>query len=40
MVTPENFIPKLSTRDYVEEVTYFTIFDVSLRSLEWGLLPK
>jgi len=27
MVTPENFILKLGTRDYVEEVTYYTIFD-------------
>jgi len=28
IVTPENFILKLGTRDYVEEVTYHTIFDV------------
>jgi len=27
IVTPENFILKLGTRDYVEEVTYYTIFD-------------
>ena len=30
MVTPENFILKLGTRDY--EVTYYTIFDVDLSS--------
>jgi len=28
MVTPGNFILKLGTRDYVEEITYYTIFDV------------
>jgi len=28
MVTPENFILKLGTRDYVEEITYYTILDV------------
>jgi len=28
MVTHENCICKLSTRDYVEEITYYTIFDV------------
>ena len=28
IVTPENFILKLGTCDYVEEVTYYTIFDV------------
>ena len=27
-VTPENFIVKLGTSDYVENVTYYTIFDV------------
>jgi len=27
-VTPENFILKPGTRDYVDEVTYYTIFDV------------
>jgi len=27
MVTSENFILKLGTRDYVEEITYYTIFD-------------
>jgi len=27
IVTPENFILKLGTRDDVEEVTYYTIFD-------------
>jgi len=36
-VTPENFILKLVTRDYVEEVTYQTIFDANRFS---GLLPK
>jgi len=28
IVTPENFILKLGTRDYVNKVTYYTIFDV------------
>ena len=28
IVTPEDFILKFGTRDYVEEVTYYTIFDV------------
>jgi len=28
MVTPENFMLKLRTRGYLEEVTYYTIFDV------------
>jgi len=28
MVTPENFILKLGTRDYVHKVTYYIIFDV------------
>ena len=28
IVTPENFILKLGTRDYVKDVTYYTIFDV------------
>ena len=28
IVTPANFILKLGTRDYVENVTYYTIFDV------------
>ena len=28
IVTPENFIFKLGTRDYVEDITYYTIFDV------------
>jgi len=29
IVTPENFILKLGTRDYVEDITYYTIiFDV------------
>jgi len=32
MVTPENFVLKLGTRDYVEEVTYYTIFDVDCLS--------
>ena len=27
MVTPENFIFKLGPREYVEEGTYYTIFD-------------
>jgi len=28
IVTPENLILKLGTRDYVDDVTYYTIFDV------------
>ena len=28
MATPENFILKLGTRDYIEEATCYTIFDV------------
>jgi len=28
MATPENFILKLGTRDYVDKFTYYTIFDV------------
>ena len=28
IVTPENFILKLDTRDYIDKVTYYTIFDV------------
>ena len=28
IVTPENFILKLGTRDYVDKVTYYTIFGV------------
>jgi len=28
IVTPENFILKLGARDYVDTVTYYTIFDV------------
>jgi len=28
MVTPENFILKLGTRNYLQDVTYYTIFDV------------
>jgi len=28
IVTPENFILKLDTGDYVDDVTYYTIFDV------------
>jgi len=27
IVTPESIILKLGTRDYVEDVTYYTIFD-------------
>ena len=38
MVTRENFILKLGTRDYVEEITYYTIFDADRSSV--GLLPK
>ena len=32
IVTPENFILKLGTLDYVEEVTYYTIFDADCLS--------
>jgi len=32
IVTPENFILKLGARDYVEDVTYYTISDVDLFS--------
>ena len=28
IVTPENFNLKLGTRDYVDKVTYYKIFDV------------
>jgi len=28
IVTPKNFILKLATRNYVEDITYYTIFDV------------
>jgi len=38
MVTPENFILKLGTHDYVEEVTYYTIFDVD--RLSRGFSPN
>ena len=38
IVTHENFILKLGTRDYVEAVTYYTFF--LFRLLQWGLLPK
>jgi len=27
-VNPENFILKLDTRNYAEDITYYTIFDV------------
>ena len=37
MVTPENFTLKLGTRDYVEEVTYYTIF-VSIHCVARGLV--
>jgi len=36
MVTPENFVLKLGTRDY--EVTYYTIFDVD--RLSGGFFPN
>jgi len=38
MVTPENFILKLGTCDYVNEVTYYTIFDVD--RLSGGFCPN
>ena len=37
MVTPENFILKLCTRDDIEEVTYYTFFDAD--RLRGGALP-
>jgi len=37
MITPENFFLKLSTHDYVEDVTYRTIFDVDG---QWGFSPS
>ena len=37
IVTPKNFILKLGTRDYVEEVTYYTI----LTQIAWvGASPQ
>jgi len=27
IVTPQNFILKLGTRNYVQDITYYTIFD-------------
>ena len=38
IVTPENFILKLGTRDYVKEVTYYTIFDAD--RLSGGFSPN
>jgi len=38
IVTPENFILKLGTYDYVEEVTYYTIFDAD--RLSGGFSPN
>jgi len=38
IVTPENFTLKLGTRDYVEEVTYYTIFDAD--RLSGGFSPN
>jgi len=38
MVTPENLILKLGTRDYAEEITYYTIFDVD--RLSGGFSPN
>jgi len=38
IATPENFILKLGTRDYVEDITYYKIFDVDRFS--GGLLTK
>jgi len=28
ILTPENFLLKLGTRDYIDKVTYYTILDV------------
>ena len=38
IVTPENFTLKLVTRDYVEEITYYTIFDAD--RLSGGFSPN
>ena len=38
IVTPENVILKLGTRDYVEEITYYTIFDAD--RLSGGFFPN
>ena len=38
MVTPDNIILKLGTRDYVEEVTHYTIFDAD--RLSGGFSPN
>jgi len=38
IVTPENFILKLGTHDYVDEVTYYTIFDAD--HLSEGFCPR
>ena len=38
IVTPENFILKLGTRDYVDEVIYRTIFDAD--RLSGGFSPN
>jgi len=38
ILTPENFILKLGTRDYVEEITYYTIFDAD--RLSGGFSPN
>ena len=37
IVTPENFILKLDTRDYVKNITYYTIF---MHIASMGLLYK
>jgi len=38
MVIPENFILKLGTCDYVEEITYYTVFVVD--RLSGGFSPN
>jgi len=38
ILTPENFILKLGTRDYVDNVTFQTIFDVN--RFNGALSPK
>jgi len=40
MATPENFILKLGTRDYIDKFTYFTIFDVDFDRFSWGFSPN
>jgi len=40
IVTPENFILKLGTRDYVEDVTYYNICDVDVDRISGSFSPN